>query len=214
MLCTSALTCESLIQIWLRFISKDLAFSVISIHPNAGPFVIAAGVILGVSAGLLWTAQGSIMLAYPTEGQKGVYISVFWAIFNLGGVVGAAVSLGQNFHSKVCRLLSPSNPFLITRSSRRLTLVRFIHRCFAGRSESCIDLHEVGDGTYVRPSIYIEGVPFMLHCRSDSLFSRVLASSFLSSWRTPTRWFARMGPKSQLPVIHLGQLSYMDYGLR
>ena len=46
------------------------------------------------------------MLAYPTEDQKGLFIGIFWSIFNLGGVVGAAVSLGQNFHSQVCYLLS------------------------------------------------------------------------------------------------------------
>jgi hypothetical protein len=72
-----------------------------NIHPNAGGFVIAAGALLGICAGLLWTAQGSLMLAYPTESQKGKFIGVFWAIFNLGAVVGASVSLGQNFHSKV-----------------------------------------------------------------------------------------------------------------
>lgn len=37
------------------------------------------------------------MLAYPTEPEKATYIAIFWAIFNLGGVVGAAVSLGINF---------------------------------------------------------------------------------------------------------------------
>lgn len=47
------------------------------------------------------------MLAYPTESQKGRFISIFWAIFNLGGVVGAAVSLGQNFHSTVSERISP-----------------------------------------------------------------------------------------------------------
>lgn len=41
------------------------------------------------------------MLSYPTEFQKGKYIAVFWLIFNMGAVVGASVSLGQNFHSKV-----------------------------------------------------------------------------------------------------------------
>lgn len=75
--------------------------SAVNIHPDAGAFVIAAGAILGICAGLLWTAQGSLMLAYPTENQKGKYIGIFWSIFNLGGVVGAAVSLGQNFHSQV-----------------------------------------------------------------------------------------------------------------
>ena len=72
-----------------------------NIHPHAGAFVIAAGAILGICAGLLWTAQGSLMLAYPTEDQKGKFIGIFWGIFNLGAVVGASVSLGQNFHSKV-----------------------------------------------------------------------------------------------------------------
>ncbi|KAG8715288.1 hypothetical protein FRC11_004798 [Ceratobasidium sp. 423] len=55
--------------------------------------------ILGLCAGLLWAAQGSLMLAYPTESNKGLYISVFWSIFNLGAVVGASVALGQNFHN-------------------------------------------------------------------------------------------------------------------
>jgi hypothetical protein len=73
----------------------------INIHPRAGGFVIGAGAILGLCAGLLWTAQGSLMLSYPTESQKGLFISVFWAIFNLGAVVGASVSLGQNYHSEV-----------------------------------------------------------------------------------------------------------------
>ena len=42
------------------------------------------------------------MLAYPTEDQKGKFIGIFWSVFNLGGVVGAAVSLARNFHSEVC----------------------------------------------------------------------------------------------------------------
>ena len=72
-----------------------------NIHPDAGAFVVTAGAILGTCAALLWTAQGSLMLAYPTESQKGMFISIFWGIFNMGAVVGASVSLGQNFHSKV-----------------------------------------------------------------------------------------------------------------
>ncbi|KAK7468387.1 hypothetical protein VKT23_002903 [Stygiomarasmius scandens] len=76
------------------------SYLAINIHPGAGAFVIAAGAILGLCAGLLWAAQGALMLAYPTEGEKGRYIAIFWAIFNLGAVVGAAVSLGQNFHSE------------------------------------------------------------------------------------------------------------------
>ncbi|KAJ8088913.1 hypothetical protein PM082_014159 [Marasmius tenuissimus] len=78
------------------------SYLAMNIHPNAGGFVIAAGAILGMCAGLLWSAQGSLMLSYPTEAEKGKYIAIFWSIFNLGAVLGAAVSLGQNFHSTVC----------------------------------------------------------------------------------------------------------------
>ena len=99
--CTLGLSCKSLFpfnRLWTAFM---LSSSAMNIHPGAGPFVIAAGAILGICAGLLWTAQGSLMLAYPTEDQKGKFIGIFWGIFNMGAVVGASVSLGQNFHSTV-----------------------------------------------------------------------------------------------------------------
>ncbi|KAJ7228968.1 MFS general substrate transporter [Mycena pura] len=80
-------------------------FLVLNIHPHAKAFVIAAGAILGLCAGLLWTAQGSLMMAYPTEGDKAKFIAIFWAIFNLGGVVGAAVAFGTNFHTKIAFLI-------------------------------------------------------------------------------------------------------------
>ena len=66
---------------------------------NAG-FLIFAGALLGLCAGLLWTAQGAVMLSYPPEKSKGRYIAVFWMIFNLGAVIGGLVPLGQNIHSK------------------------------------------------------------------------------------------------------------------
>ncbi|KZT28006.1 MFS general substrate transporter [Neolentinus lepideus HHB14362 ss-1] len=77
-----------------------VSYLVINIHPNAGSFVITAGAIEGLCAALLWTAQSTLMMAYPTDMQRGRFISIFWAIYNLGGVVGAAVSLGQNIHLK------------------------------------------------------------------------------------------------------------------
>lgn len=51
-------------------------------------FVIFAGALLGVCAGMLWAAQGAIMMSYPSEESKGKYISWFWMIFNLGAVIG------------------------------------------------------------------------------------------------------------------------------
>ncbi|KAA8571415.1 hypothetical protein EYC84_001418 [Monilinia fructicola] len=65
-------------------------------HTQNTGYVIFAGALLGVCAGLLWTAQGAIMMSYPPEESKGKYISWFWSIFNLGGVVGALIPLALN----------------------------------------------------------------------------------------------------------------------
>ncbi|KAH7097911.1 MFS general substrate transporter [Auriculariales sp. MPI-PUGE-AT-0066] len=73
------------------------SFLYYNIHHKGG-FTIAAGAILGICAGLLWTAQGVLMLAYSTEATKGRYIAVFWAIFNLGAVIGAIVPLSQQIN--------------------------------------------------------------------------------------------------------------------
>lgn len=80
------------------------SYLVTNIHPGAGDFVVVAGANLGVCAALVWTAQGSLMMAYPTEAQKGTFIGYFWAIFNLGGVVGSAVAFGLNFNSTANKL--------------------------------------------------------------------------------------------------------------
>lgn len=63
---------------------------------GAEAFIYASSAILGACAGMLWTAQGSIMVSYPPEHMKGRAILIFWIIFNLGGVVGSAISLGNN----------------------------------------------------------------------------------------------------------------------
>ncbi|EMR68271.1 hypothetical protein MGN70_011833 [Eutypa lata] len=68
-------------------------------HNQNQGFVIFAGAFLGFCAGLLWTAQGAIMMSYPPEQSKGRYISWFWIIFNMGAVVGALIPLGQNIHT-------------------------------------------------------------------------------------------------------------------
>lgn len=69
-------------------------------HNQNHGFVIFAGAFLGVCAGLLWTAQGTIMMSYPSEDRKGRYISWFWMIFNLGAVIGSLIPLGQNVENK------------------------------------------------------------------------------------------------------------------
>ena len=57
-------------------------------HNKNSGFVIFAGALTGVCAGMLWAAQGAIMMSYPPEQSKGRYISWFWMIFNLGAVIG------------------------------------------------------------------------------------------------------------------------------
>jgi MFS family permease len=65
-------------------------------HTRNLGFTTFAGALLGVCAGILWCAQGAIMMAYPPEESKGRYISWFWMIFNLGAVIGSLIPLGQN----------------------------------------------------------------------------------------------------------------------
>ncbi|KND94222.1 UNC93-like protein [Tolypocladium ophioglossoides CBS 100239] len=69
-------------------------------HTENIGFVIFAGAFLGVCAGLLWTAQGAIMMSYPAENSKGRYISWFWVIFNLGAVIASLIPLAQNINKK------------------------------------------------------------------------------------------------------------------
>jgi len=68
-------------------------------HTKNLGFTTFAGALLGVCAGLLWCAQGAIMMSYPPEESKGRYISWFWMIFNLGAVIGSLIPLGQNIHN-------------------------------------------------------------------------------------------------------------------
>ncbi|KAI9305640.1 major facilitator superfamily domain-containing protein [Cunninghamella echinulata] len=63
-------------------------------------FVIAAGAILGLCAGNFWSAQGAIMMSYPDEKNKGKFIAIFWALFNIGGILGSVISLGMNLDNQ------------------------------------------------------------------------------------------------------------------
>ncbi|KAE8146376.1 major facilitator superfamily domain-containing protein [Aspergillus avenaceus] len=80
---------------YFLYVASLLAYN----HGKNSGFVIFAGALLGVCAGMLWCAQGAVMMSYPRENEKGRFISIFWVIFNLGGVIGSLVPLGQNLHS-------------------------------------------------------------------------------------------------------------------
>jgi fucose permease len=69
------------------YISSYLCYN----HTQNEGYVVFSGFLLGCCAGVLWSAQGQIMMSYPPEASKGRYIFTFWAIFNLGGVIGGLV---------------------------------------------------------------------------------------------------------------------------
>ena len=98
---------------YFLYVSSYLSYN----HNQNSGFVIFAGALLGVCAGLLWAAQGCLMMSYPQESSKGRYISWFWMIFNLGGVIG----------SLVCPSKETSHGVLMTvcrfRSARKSTLL-------------------------------------------------------------------------------------------
>jgi MFS family permease len=78
------------------YVSALLCFNKIQ---NLG-YVVFSGFLLGCCAGILWSAQGAIMMSYPPEKFKGRYISWFWIIFNMGAVIGGLVQLALNFNTK------------------------------------------------------------------------------------------------------------------
>ncbi|KAJ2339140.1 hypothetical protein IWW50_006087, partial [Coemansia erecta] len=66
-------------------------------NTGRGAFTIAAGAVLGIGAGILWTAQGVVMVSYPSEKEKGKFIAIFWVIFNLGGMLGGVLPFAINY---------------------------------------------------------------------------------------------------------------------
>lgn len=40
------------------------------------------------------------MMAYPEEKNKGKYVAIFWALFNLGGILGSVIALGLNLENQ------------------------------------------------------------------------------------------------------------------
>lgn len=59
-------------------------------------FVLLGAAICGVSAGLYWAAEGSIVLAYPEHSKRGRYLAIWLAFKNSGQIIGGAINLGLN----------------------------------------------------------------------------------------------------------------------
>ncbi|KAL1668654.1 major facilitator superfamily domain-containing protein [Schizophyllum commune] len=69
------------------------------LEDKATPFIVVAGCVEGLSAAMLWTAQGAVTMSYPTEDQKGRAFSTFWTIFQMGGVIGSIIPIAANWNS-------------------------------------------------------------------------------------------------------------------
>lgn len=63
-------------------------------------WILIASATLGICAALTWTAQGTLIMAYPTPEKKGSYFSYFWIIFNAGGVCNSFFIFVTNIHSE------------------------------------------------------------------------------------------------------------------
>ncbi|KAF9436191.1 hypothetical protein BGZ76_004607 [Entomortierella beljakovae] len=79
---------------YVLYVGSFLAYNYI----HSIVFVVVSSCLLGIGAGWLWCAQGAVMMGYPDEGEKGKYFSIFWGIFNLGGVLGNTIILGLQWN--------------------------------------------------------------------------------------------------------------------
>ncbi|GJJ14230.1 hypothetical protein Clacol_008493 [Clathrus columnatus] len=109
---------------------------------NNGWFLILAGALLGMTAALLWSAQGQIMMSYPLEKDKGKAFAIFWAIFQFGTFIGSLIALIINLREG--KLLSVATS----------TYIAFLIIIFFGIASSFLVLgpNRVirGDGTIVK----------------------------------------------------------------
>lgn len=69
------------------------------IRPSDRTMFLLSSAYLGFCASMLWTAQGAIVMAYPTENSKASAIAIFWFIFNLGGMAGSLLGFISNYNS-------------------------------------------------------------------------------------------------------------------
>ncbi|RDW64122.1 hypothetical protein BP5796_10624 [Coleophoma crateriformis] len=68
-------------------------------HTKNKPFVYFGGAWNGFSAALLWTAERTGITAYATEDKKGLYVAIFYTIYQIGTVVGSCIPVGQNWNA-------------------------------------------------------------------------------------------------------------------
>lgn len=62
----------------------------------------------GLSAAFLWTVERTGIVAYALEEKKGLYVAVFWTVYQTNTVIGAAISAAQNWST------ASSDSFIVT----------------------------------------------------------------------------------------------------
>ncbi|ORX99948.1 major facilitator superfamily domain-containing protein [Clohesyomyces aquaticus] len=156
------------------YVSAYLCFN----HTRNFGYVVFSGMLLGCCAGILWSAQGAIMMSYPSEKSKGRYISWFWIIFNLGAVIGSVVQLGLNIHTSGNKAVSDA------------TYIGFIVLTFLGAclAWTLVDAKHVirGDGSRIivmkNPTWKTEIIGLWETLRNDPYIIFLFPMFFASNW--------------------------------
>ncbi|KAI7784385.1 hypothetical protein LA080_010168 [Diaporthe eres] len=60
-------------------------------------FIYLGSAACGLSAGIFWAAEGSIMLSYPEPEKRGRYLPYWLAYRNSGSILGGAINLAFNY---------------------------------------------------------------------------------------------------------------------
>lgn len=85
----------------LLFGSATYALYVASLVYMVVPVVLLTSALIGVGAGVLWTAQGMIMSENTDNSNKSAYNSLFWGIFNLCVIPGNVSSACPRLNAPV-----------------------------------------------------------------------------------------------------------------
>lgn len=75
-------------------------------------FPILGGILLGLSAPMLWSTSGFIQWAYATELEKGKYIAIQYFINQVGSVVGSLVAFGIIYNGASTSDGSPTSVYI------------------------------------------------------------------------------------------------------
>ncbi|CAH9110998.1 unnamed protein product [Cuscuta europaea] len=151
-------------------------------HYKHQAFAIVAGAFLGVGAGLVWASQGAIMTSYPPHDRKGTYISLFWSIFNMGGVIGGLIPFILNYNRTDAVSVNDGTyiGFMIFMSIGAFLSLAILHpsRVVRGDGTTCTNIKYSSVGHELR-----EISKLFLNWRMLLLVPASLASNFFYSYQ-------------------------------